>query len=608
MRSKLVFYKVAGFSLSWLQTFVKLEYNLCSKELMKTIRPLIIFYKSKIALTITLLSLLSLIPLAFFYKYANEINELQQVTKLTPGQAERVLSRTLTLPELYIPFTFGILFWVSNAIITSFALARGYIRPTYAIPTLALGGLGFHLVIAILLVLPWNKIIEKFKWMAKWLNITNLLAIVGIGGIAIVLPFSNAMSKTSFETPYIAPAVKFSLDKNHPNLVEVFTDGFDLSHYDSSDYEKDSNFKEFTWFKHFATAGHPTHLSLSMIFDDFKESNPFATQYEKNVPSDQYLDYQYGEGMLKTGVAHMNLNKNEFSSRTLINPVGFSDSPYYGASVSSTPEAILKEDPTLNVTNWVGARDSNGGYFGIENYPPDIQGYRWLEKNSKAASVGEKGARVYISDMITHRPFVVDDKQNFALWDIKREDTAKTLHSALTDIINALKNIKDNSGFNAYDNSLFMVYGDHASHDFMTYYETGENSSRTTESSFIVKFPKQSSDTSSQKSMNVVDDKFVWAPQINGIINDYFSASSAQKNDSKWFNNYFYHNSQSSKFNNVPRPIFRSTTAYEWSSWKLDNNEWKFTTDISNPNYKVEWSKDRLSQQAQVAELRKVDY
>lgn len=574
---------------------------------MKSIMPFINFYKNKISLTITVLSLLSLIPLAFFYKYASELNELQQIVKLTPGQAAKVLQRTLALPELYIPFIFGLFFWIANATLTSFALARGHIHPLYAIPTLALGGLGTHFAIAIILSLPWNKIIEKLSKFMNWINVANFLAVVGVGAAVLAIPFYQAMSYPAFEVPFIGKKMKFSLDKDHPNLVEVFTDGFDIQHYDPKEYTEDDNFKEFTWFKHFATPGYPTHLSVPMIFGDFEKWNPFEIMYDTKETPDDYQSHIYADGILKSGVEHINYAQNEFSSRTLINPVGFSDSSFYGPSVSSVPKAILKEDPTLNVTNWVGARDANNGSFGVGDYPPDIQGYHWLQNNLLPASQGEKGARVYISDMITHRPFVVDDNQHFTLWDIKREDTAKSLHDALSDTINALKNIKDNSGFSAYDNSLIVVWGDHASHDYMDY-QLGESASRASESSMIIKFPEQASDTKTQKFMNVIDDKFIWGPQINSIISEYFSASATQKNDSQYFNNYFNHNTKPQKFDNVSRPTFGNPAWYEWSSWKQINGEWKFTADTQNPNYRVEWADNEKEQQAQIEELRKVDY
>lgn len=35
------------------------------------------------------------------------------------------------------------------------------------------------------------------------------------------------MSYPAFEVPFIGKKMKFSLDKDHPNLVEVFTSAFD---------------------------------------------------------------------------------------------------------------------------------------------------------------------------------------------------------------------------------------------------------------------------------------------------------------------------------------------------------------------------------------------
>lgn len=564
-------------------------------------KSLLNFYRNKIALTITFLSLLSLIPFGFFFNYAKELNELQNNSDLLPGQAAKVLSRTIALPELYVPFIFGVIFWVTNGGLSAYGLAHKQIKTPFAFLALILGGLGIHIIAVLFKMIPWKGFIFKR------LKIVASSTLIALNSTVVLAPFMIAMSMNSPEAPFVAPKMKFSLNKDNPNLIEIFTDGFDLKHFDSSDYVNDDNFKEFTWFKNFSTPGHPTHLSLSMILNDFKETNPFKEMYANSANPNRYLDYQYGKAILENGVKHFDYLKNDFNARTLINPVGFSNSEKYGYSLSSTPEAILKKDPTLKVTNWVGARDDNAGSFGFENFPPDVQSYRWFTKNSIISQQGEKGARVYISDMITHRPFMVNDKQEFTVWDIKRDDVAKTLHKSITDVITTLKNLKDSSGFSAYDNSLIMVYGDHASHDF-TDFQVDSGDSRPTESSFIVKYPQQSSDT--QNKMQIIEDKFIWAPQINGMIQDYFGSSPVTRNDSKWFDNYFNHNQKPNKFANVPRPVFSVPTTYELSSWKQNSNgEWRFTTDkATNPNYKVDFPLDRKSQELEVEKLERMDY
>lgn len=559
------------------------------------------FYKNKIALTITFLSLLSLIPFGFFFNYAKELNELQNINDLVPGHATKVLTRSIALPELYLPFIFGVLFWVANATLSAIGLIRSQIRTLYALATLVIGGLGLHLVIAVMYSVPWNKFIPKFKWM----NVLKISTTATLGSTVAIVPFLIAVSAKSFEDPVIAPPVKFSLDKDHPNLVEIFSDGFDINHFDSSIYTNDSNFKDFTWFKRFATAGHPTHLSISMIFNEFKDSNPFNVMYENNLKPREYQPYEYSKGALENGVKHLGFSKNEFNARTIVNPIDFSSSTEYGQSLSGMPESIWDVDPTINITNWSGARDANTSFFGVKNSPPDVQSYKWLANNSKAASQGEKGARVYITDMLTHRPFLVNDKQEFTVWDIKRDDVIKSLHQSISDVISSLKNIKDSSGFSAYDNSMIMVFGDHASHDFMDF-QVGDNSTRSCESSFIIKYPKQSSKP--QTTMNVVENKFVWSPQINHIIRDYFDAPITARNNDNYFSDY-YNNPSSNKFDNVNRPAFNSADAYGWANWKQDSNgEWKYNIDKTLSTYEVQFAQDRTTQKQQVEELGKVVY
>lgn len=513
------------------------------------------------------------------------------------------MTRSIDLPGIYIPFIFGLFFWITNGSLSAYALVHRKVSEPFAFVTLVIGGIGLHLLIIVLRVI-WQRIHIKSR---GWYKVARISSSVTLSAVVTVVPFSIAIFAKSFEDPSIAPAVKFSLDKNHPNLVEVFSDGFDLSHFDDYKYyDNDSNFNEFKWFTHFATVGHPTHLSLSTILNDFEESNPFRAMYDNNLELDEstFRLYEYSGGSLKNGAKHLSVNKDEFNARTIINPAGFSSLTEYGASISGVPKAIKKIDPTLNVTNWVGARDANATK-GFNSNPIDIQGYKWLANNSQISQ--GKGARVFIGDMITHHPFAVDDNQQFTVWGTKRESVTKSLRKSFDDIITSLKNIKDASGFSAFDNSMILIYGDHASHDFIDY-QTKDTVTRGCESSFIIKYPKQSDGSQqNQKMMEHIGNKYIWSPQIGDIIKNYFSPTTI-KDDINYFNNYFNNNPNPNKFNNILRPVFNSPFAYGMAHWTQNNNgEWEYNIEDKSKPLTV-LSTDRNEQKLQVDDLARVVY
>lgn len=349
--------------------------------------------------------------------------------------------------------------------------------------------------------------------------------------------------------------------------MEVFSDGLDRKYEDIPLSNKQA-FGDFLIFDKFETVGVNTHKTVPSIDGQFTKENPFAVAQRQNFdPATSYANYVYMENHFKTSIYHMEQNKDSFGQRTVVNTNTFwHGSNNYGGVISGDPKLIKEADSSINVTNWSGARDSLYGKFGISSLSPDKDGYMWIEKNLTPAPVGSRGARVYTSDLITHRPFLNNTRSHFTLTEADRNVAKHEAFNTFAELVQSLKDMKNPNAKpgdliqNAYDNTMIIIYGDHASHD--AEYNEGSreaNSVRKTESLLMIKYPKSAADDIADKN---VKDRAIYSAQINGIISDYFNHV---KNYSP---KTFY---AQSKFDlDVQRPAFILDDTYYYANWQND--------------------------------------
>lgn len=566
------------------------------------------FLKNKLNVIILIGSVLSLIPLIVLVHNALDLLRTANIGVENEKFIKDVLSRTIMYWPNISALAIGLVVWTINSVISAWAIHTKKIRPVFAYTSLLFGGLAIHLFVVLgYWIGSKTKLSDKkIKIRASVITISTL-----VFAIIPVAAFSLAISKKSFDDPFVGKKVEISFDEKNPNMIEIFSDGFDKRF--SEEIENDQTLKDFYIFDKFQTEGVLTHITVPTLYDGFSRNNPFSIALNKGITnSREYVDYVYGGHWLETGIEHLS-DKNfpYFGQRTVINPITLSSNGVYGATSSGTPESIMKMDPQLNVTNWSGARDENSGKWGISNYSPDMNSMEWLNRNLTTANNGQKGARVFIPNLITHRPFMNNSSGNFSTENISYEQNKKALFGSFEKLVSVLKSMKNPNAKhladgsidpnekikNAYDNTLIIIYGDHASHEEIFdeknngVYDDLASRVRKTESLMMIKYPQVENPTNRIKS-----NRYVYSGQLNSIITDYYSNNIGNKMAINYFDN--------SKFDNVPRPAFIHEHEYIMANWSDTDNKLVVSKDQSGNAYKpVFLSSDKSTLKSQVDEL-----
>lgn len=502
--------------------------------------------------SILIFSLLSIIPFVFLISNILKVLNLLTALEVDLKEAQKIFSKTWLDPTIFYPFLIGLFIWISSSVISALFLTKKHIRPIYAFATLIFGGIGLHLVIWLLLnyfeIKKWQFNIQKI-FIANTTLIMSAILPIGL--------FISALAYQGMEKPTKIVPINFSLNQKSPNLIEIFTDGFDQGNLVK--IAENEEFQDFTWFKHFQTTGSVTHLSVPTIYGDFSEYNPFAIMQNNNFKTElEYKDFVYGQGWLETGVKHMQEQKDFFSQRSIVNPTTFSNRSDFFASNSGTPEAISTLDSSINVVNWTASRNDLANNWGITPFSPDSNGYQWVGQKSQYQS--EKGARVFLLDLITHRPFLTNPNGQFNPWNFPTNIQLDSLQGQLDTLFSQLKEMKINNQ-SVYDNSLIIVYGDHSNHEQELINPESKNHNLShMQSALMIKYPHQK-----QEKINIVSDRYVYSPQINTIINDYFESNDFTNGNfgQTYFNNKI--------FDNIARPAFLNSLKYQMIHWE---NNW----------------------------------
>ena len=371
-----------------------------------------VFFKNKIYISLLITSLLSIIPFVVLMLRMNDLSRVGDLDNINEQLINKVLSRTISSPNFLYPFILGLIVWIFSAITSTWSIINKKINNLYGYASLIMGGLGIHLILLIIYFVKDKHFREtKFNFRNKFLEITAFVSLPITLLIVFVTSMIASFQKT-FDSPVVGAKIMYSLDKNNPNLIEIFTDGFDQ--WNLSDIQDQKLFKKFTWYKKFLTSGFQTHASVPSIYGGLK-SNPFTILDKHGIREEEKGDVTnsllwkmvYGNEFLEEGIKHLEVVKDKFSQINIVNPNTFSDNYLYGAVTSGVPSAIKKRAPRINVTNWSGARDNIVGKFGVMSKTPDNISYDFLTKHYGISTQSTKGARVYISDLITHKPFVM---------------------------------------------------------------------------------------------------------------------------------------------------------------------------------------------------------
>lgn len=328
-----------------------------------------------------------------------------------------------------------------------------------------------------------------------------------IVGSSIAFPIAVFSSDNSDE-PSIINNFRLSTKKGSENLIEIFTDGYDF--FNEEKLMPDPSYNDFKMFKYAYTAGHFTVVGKVTALGGLKDFNIYKLQ-QRNP---NYWDNTYGsifhtsEG---TNVMnkHLNVDRSYFGQVSVLNGYdNFSEGTHYIKYYGDT-NVVKSKFPGIDYVNWSGARDANTGNWGISNQHPDKAAFELVPKRIKL--VDEPG-RIFLQTNIAHEP-IISDNQGNGTQKSSPEKIASANHNMIGHFLDSLKSVQDTNGRSVYDNSMIVIWGDHAS--TLRSENTIDNMAH---SNVVLKFPDQK-----QSKLDIVTDKLFYMPQLNNLIDTYFT-------------------------------------------------------------------------------------
>ncbi len=463
---------------------------------------------------ISLFSILSLFPFAFFLKVTILQIQSTKFSGITPEQLDAILNKTLLSWDVLIPFLVGLIAWVGNTSISLFYYSKGKITLSFTLLSLALGGLSLHLFY-LLFVYIKNKLYKSKAKSFKSPTYKHLTLITML--LCFTTPLvANILNKNNPNAAVVGHKIKLSLDPQKPNLIEIFSDGFFRRAHTES-IQKEKTLKDFTIFDKYIADSSSTYSTVTTIWGDLDKYNKirlFHERKDKNIP---YVDLVQKIYFWETFQDHMNKETDPHGTYkdniNIINPINIANQVGYNTATAGDARMIKTTHPNWNVTNWAGARDSIG--LGINDRSPDGMSYHWLNQNMVPGK--NKPARIYISDLITHPPIMNNKEGKFNSGAGTRQEQWMLVRQKLIELVKTLKSIEDPAThINAYDNTMIIMYGDHKDHTFVTQ-KTGLNGrAEYFESLMVAKYPNQH-----HPNKAVVSDRVVYSPQVSAIIKDF---------------------------------------------------------------------------------------
>lgn len=327
-------------------------------------------------------------------------------------------------------------------------------------------------------------------------------------GSSVALPIAIFTSK-NIDEPATVSSIKLSTRRGSENLIEIFTDGYDFAM--ENQLMPDPSYKDFKMFKHAYTSGYFTVVGKITALGGLKEFNPYKLQERNNNYYDNaYLNTFCTDEATNAMNKHLNVERSYFDQVTIMNGYdNFSEGSKLAVKYYGDTQVAKDKFPGIDYVNWSGARDENTGRWGISSMHPDKPAFELVPKKIQ---ISDKPGRLMLQTDITHEPHIGDENGD-GTTESSLNSTVITNHNMIGKFFDSLKNIKDDLGRSVYDNSMIVVWGDHGNG------ERVEKSIDTfAHTNVIIKFPDQV-----QNTIDIVEDKLFYVPQLNNIIEQYFS-------------------------------------------------------------------------------------
>lgn len=395
-----------------------------------------------------------------------------------------------------IVIAFAAVVMISNAIIGSYLFKK-----TSNSRNLLLAFLGGNIFYILFAMIPTkekrNKGIKKI--LAGSFGVTMAAGSLPSLGYSIY-EVTNLERLSNIDTAsYIKDeSFEFSLDKKHPNVIDLFTDGLDFNFFQKAmNDDKWNKLNDFTFYPKFVETGFETDRSTPMLMSG---DDRYIRDYKVPRSRDKY--YQ-------EAISYRNGGQLNHIGNIDTGPTGFYD------AWSGNWKHFTQNFPDVNNLNWVKANEilSAGG---INKYSPEYAPYKAFIERMKPG----RASYSKLDDTITHGPIHTNEFGHFTMFG-NVDASYKALTNFLVELRDKLSSIVDpaNPGYSAYDNTTIFVYGDHGSHT-ITWPIINQNPEgniyRKNQSALFVKPLKEFVTNSKPRNINL--DREIWAPFYRRIL------------------------------------------------------------------------------------------
>ena len=218
------------------------------------------------------------------------------------------------------------------------------------------GGLGIANIFLLVSYLTRNKKIDINIRVPKIVGASVLATMPFLALIPLFMSFSSS----AVDKPTSVKEVVYSTNKKAPNLIEIFTDGFDYKAMEPL-FSKDEGYKDFYSFPKFVTSGFLTNMSEPFINGGEEYTLwKHRSEHKGMTNGEAYADV-YTKLFIPSLKKHISIAKKSFSHNYLVNPINLSASGNYTTQISGQPGEVEKQIPGLKVINWAQTKNDNAG-------------------------------------------------------------------------------------------------------------------------------------------------------------------------------------------------------------------------------------------------------
>ena len=467
-------------------------------------------FKNKWSLIrIITMTTLSLVMLFFIYIMKGRVGDLAGAQSNTTSSVLQNISNGLFIKSNMIYFILIIFTLTSQAVVSyiHFTKAINKRHKVFAGLSIIGGGMGLHLLFLLLFI----PIKTKKEYKKK-----NIFKGASIIGSIVVLPLPLMFLAMDFKDNDVDPneTLHMSSDKSAVNLVEIYTDAFDKEFAEKMFADNKDYYKDFDMFNNFLTSGQGTDKSMITIHQGFNNT-PFhirARNKNGSYPFGDYLNQVYTEETTKAYAKHMEVEDKEFQDIYTGGYTNFANTGEYAANATGNKAFVKKYNKKDRGMNWISAKRWETKGWGITSKAPDT-----LIKDATMANIevnnNSLGGHLYLQNLIVHGPLITTKDGKISYKTTSPQTSYLALNIYIKSVIDSLKKK------GVYDNTMIMIYGDHASHqrESWTVEKLGKFQSKKTSSFLAIKYPG-----ANLQKYKEHKDKIVYAPYLNLIIKNYF--------------------------------------------------------------------------------------